>query len=159
MISFRSLLNARVYSSTTVRQLSVSSPLRKLTPDIYNPQVAKEIVSGAPERVTNRTVRIYKPSKPATQSSNHDGSTWRIEWEIIGGSNRWENDLMGYQSTADEMNATIMRFDTKDSAIKFAEGQGWDYYIYEPKERKFRKKEYSANFYHSAGPLKHIRTK
>ncbi|EGV60623.1 ndufs4 NADH dehydrogenase Fe-S protein subunit [Yamadazyma tenuis] len=158
MISFRTLVNSSS-RSVGVRSFMVSAPVRKLTPDLYNPQVPKEVVSGAPDSVTSRVVRIYKPAKAATQSSNNDGRSWRIDWDIVGKSNRWENDLMGYQGTADVMNATSLRFDNKEAAIRFADGQGWDYYIYEPKERKFRKKDYSANFYHSAGPLKHIRTK
>ncbi|KAM9889263.1 hypothetical protein OXX79_012268 [Metschnikowia pulcherrima] len=52
-----------------------------------------------------------------------------------------------------------MKFDTKESAIRFAEGQGWSFYVQEPKVRHFRKKEYAMNFAHSSGPLKHIRTK
>ena len=52
-----------------------------------------------------------------------------------------------------------MKFDTKDAAIRFAEGQGWSFYVQEPKKRHFRKKEYAMNFAHSSGPLKHIRTK
>lgn len=156
MIPLRQLV---VGSKSQVRCFSGSRIVRKTTPDIYNPPVPKEIVSGAPESVINRVVKIYKPAKPATQSSNNDGSSWRLDFDIIGKSNRWENDLMGWQSTGDSMNATSLRFDNKESAIRFAEGQGWDYYVSEPKSKKFRKKEYAANFYHSAGPLKHIRTK
>lgn len=159
MLSARSIVFKSLPKASSVRHLSRTTVLSKTTPDIYNPQVPKEIVSGAPEAAINRIVKIYKPAKPATQSSNNDGSTWRLDFDIIGKSNRWENDLMGWQGTGDIMNATTLRFDTKDSAVRFAEGQGWDYYVTEPKTRKFRKKDYSANFYHSAGPLKHIRTK
>jgi NADH dehydrogenase (ubiquinone) Fe-S protein 4 len=124
------------------------------------PESNKMIVSGAPkELVTSRVVRIYKEAKPATQSANHNGSSWKLDWDVLGKGNRWENDLMGYQGSADYMQGTIMKFDTKEAAINFATGQGWDHYIQEPKVRHFRKKDYSANFYHSAGPLKHIRTK
>lgn len=144
---------------TNIRCFSHSPIVRKLTPDLYNPALPKEVVSGVPQLVTDRVARIYKPAKPATQSSNNDGRAWRIDWDLEGKSNRWENDLMGWQGTADALNATTLRFDTKEAAIRFAEGQGYSYYIYEPKERKFRKKEYAANFFHSSGPLKHIRTK
>ncbi|KAG7661375.1 NdufS4 [[Candida] subhashii] len=119
-----------------------------------------EIISGAPkELITKRCVRIYQEAKPATQSGTFGTRNWKLDWDILGKGNRWENDLMGYQGSADYMQGTIMKFDTKESAIRFAENQSWDYYIQEPKKRHFRKKDYSANFYHSAGPLKHIRTK
>ncbi|KAI5955635.1 NdufS4 [Candida jiufengensis] len=120
----------------------------------------KEIVSGAPrDLVTSRVVRIYQESKPATQSGHHNGDHWKLDWDVLGKGNRWENDLMGYQGSSDYMQGTQMKFDTKDAAIRFAENQGWDHYVQEPKKRHFRKKEYAANFYHVPGPLKHIRTK
>lgn len=119
-----------------------------------------EIVSGAPKDLTtSRVVRIYQEAKAATQLGIHNASNWKLDWDVLARANRWENDLMGYQSSGDYMQGTIMKFDTRDAAIRFAEGQGWSYYVKEPKKRHFRKKEYSANFYHSAGPLKHIRTK
>lgn len=121
---------------------------------------SNEVVSGAPETLsTNRVVRIFKEAKAATQQGRHNGKSWKLDWDVLGKGNRWENDLMGYQSSADYMQGTIMKFDTKEAAIRFAQGQGWDHYVQEPKERHFRKKEYAMNFYHSAGPLKHIRTK
>ena len=39
-----------------------------------------------------------------------------------------------------------MKFDTKESAIKFAENQGWDHYVQEPKKRHFRKKIIQQTF-------------
>lgn len=123
-------------------------------------QPPNEIVSGAPQELaTSRVVRIYRQAKPSTQSSNQNGKFWLLDWDVLAKGNRWENDLMGYQGSADYMQGTIMKFDTKDAAIKFAQGQGWDHYIQEPKERHFRKKEYATNFLHSSGPLKLIRTK
>lgn len=144
-----------------MRSLSSSALLRqKPVPYDETKLRQNEVVSGAPEELTtNRIVRIYKEAKPATQSGKHQGKAWKLDWDVLGKGNRWENDLMGYQSSADYMQGTIMKFDTKEAAIKFAQGQGWDHYVQEPKQRHFRKKEYSSNFYHSPGPLKHIRTK
>lgn len=140
---------------------SVSRVLQKSTPEVYQTQqIPKEVVSGAPkELVTQRICRIYQESKPATQSGTHNADHWKLDWDVLGAGNRWENDLIGYQGTSDYMQATVMKFDNKEAAINFAQGQGWDHYVQEPKKRHFRKKDYSANFYHSAGPLKHIRTK
>lgn len=153
MFALRNGVSGARTFSTTLRTL------QKSTPDIYAPQVPKEITSGAPPEVSQRMVRIYKEAKPAAQSSNNAGRFWKIDWDIPTGGHRWENDLIGYASTSDIMNATSLRFDTKEAAVRFAEGQGYDYYIYEPKEKKFRKKEYAANFFWSSKPLKHIRTK
>lgn len=132
------------------------------TPEIYENSAdrPKELISGAPaELTTKRVVRIYQEAKSATQSGRFNSSHWKLNWDVLGKGNRWENDLIGYQSSADYMQGTTMKFDTKEAAIRFAEGQGWDHYVQEPKKRHFRKKEYAMNFYHSSGPLKHIRTK
>lgn len=147
------VLSARSFSSSTI--------ISQKVPELYdNAQRPKELVSGAPEElVTKRVVRIYQQAKPATQSGHHNGSHWKLDWDVLGKGNRWENDLIGYQSTADVMQCTTMQFDNKESAIRFAQGQGWDHYVQEPKKRHFRKKEYANNFLHSSGPLKHIRTK
>lgn len=156
------MLNSlRVVPRTGFRALSTSSVrLQKPVPYDASKITSNEVVSGAPvELVTNRVVRISKEAKPATQSGRHQGKFWKLDWDVLGKGNRWENDLIGYQSSADYMQGTIMKFDTKEAAIRFAQGQGWDFYVQEPKERHFRKKEYAMNFYHSAGPLKHIRTK
>lgn len=146
-------------ASTRLFASSVALAQKAVIPD-HSQVKQNEIVSGAPaDLVTSRVVRIYQEAKPATQSGHHNGDHWKLDWDVLSRANRWENDLMGYQSSGDYMQGTIMKFDTKDAAIRFAEGQGWSYYVKEPKKRHFRKKDYSANFYHSAGPLKHIRTK
>lgn len=152
---------ARSIVRTSTRLLGSSAILcQKAVVPETTPIKQNEIVSGAhKDLVTSRTVRIYQEAKPATQLGHHNGDHWKLDWDVLGRANRWENDLMGYQSSGDYMQGTIMKFDTREAAIRFAEGQGWTYYVKEPKKRHFRKKEYSANFYHSAGPLKHIRTK
>lgn len=152
---------ARNLLRQTARQFSCA--IRTLNkPVVFDESTikAKEIVSGAPRDLTStRTVRIFKEAKPATQSSNQNGKFWKLDWDVLGKANRWENDLMGYQLSGDYMQGSQMKFDTKEAAIRFAEGQGWQYYVKEPKVRHFRKKEYAMNFFHSSGPLKHVRTK
>lgn len=76
-----------------------------------------------------------------------------------------------------------MKFASKDDAIRFAEKQGkllvsntrnfrylsihhhllchsgWNYYVQEPKESKFRKKVYADNYKYSPGKLRMVKTK
>jgi NADH dehydrogenase (ubiquinone) Fe-S protein 4 len=119
-----------------------------------------ELLSGAPtELSTNRIVRIYQQAKPATQSGTYGTFAWRLDWDIVDRANRWENDLIGYASSGDYMQATQLKFDTKDAAVRFAVKNGYDYYVQEPHERSFRPKAYADNFLHSKGKLKLIRTK
>ncbi|KAK9472290.1 ETC complex I subunit conserved region-domain-containing protein [Dipodascopsis tothii] len=139
-----------------VRFNSTNVPVREKTEEVS----PVELVSGAPaELSTQRQVRIYQRAKTAMQSGLWETKPWRIDWDVEAKSYRWENDMMGWQGSGDYMQATEVKFKTKDDAIRFATNQGWEYYIQEPKERTFRKKEYAINFLHSAGPLKHIRTK
>lgn len=119
-----------------------------------------ELLSGAPLPLsTERVVRIFQQAKPATQSGTHGSHAWRLDWDIVERANRWENDLIGYASSGDYMQATQLKFDSKDAAIRFAVKNGYDYYVQEPHERAFRPKSYATNFLHSKGKLKHIRTK
>ncbi|KAK4040586.1 ETC complex I subunit conserved region-domain-containing protein [Parachaetomium inaequale] len=117
------------------------------------------LLSGAPLELQARTVRIYKPTKPATQSGSHIGTRWRMDWDVQGKGHRWENPLMGWQSSGDAMQGTHLHFKSKEDAVAFAEKQGYEYFVQEPNARKFAPKAYANNFLYSPGKLKHVRTK
>ncbi|ORX43879.1 hypothetical protein DM01DRAFT_1196242 [Hesseltinella vesiculosa] len=106
-----------------------------------------------------RSVRIFQPSKPATQSGKNGTRHWRIDFDILEDGNRWENPLMGWSSSADYQQALQIKFATKQSAIQFAEKQGWSYYVQEPKPVKFVKKSYADNYKYFPGKLPLIKTK
>lgn len=103
--------------------------------------------------------RIYKPAKPATQSGAWHSAHWRMDWDILQKGHRWENPLMGWQSSADAMQGTNLTFKSKEDAILFAQKQGYEYFVQEPNERKFAPKAYANNFVHEPKKIKHIRTK
>ncbi|EFX03994.1 NADH-ubiquinone oxidoreductase [Grosmannia clavigera kw1407] len=117
------------------------------------------VLSGAPMELEARQVRIYKPAKPATQSGTWGGSHWRMDWDVLSKGHRWENPLMGWQSSADFMQGTHINFKSKEDAIAFAEKQGYEYFVQEPKERSFRPKQYASQFMYSDKKLKQVRTK
>jgi NADH dehydrogenase (ubiquinone) Fe-S protein 4 len=134
------------------------------------------VLSGAPIDLEARTVRfgpsfhflsvvptnkcsIYKEAKPATQSGDWHSHHWRMDWDILEKGHRWENPLIGWQSSADFMQGTHISFKSKEDAIRFAEKQGYEYFVQEPNERKFVPKAYANNFLYSPTKLKHIRTK
>ncbi|QPG76029.1 hypothetical protein FOA43_003415 [Brettanomyces nanus] len=146
----------------TLRSNSSASTPVKIREIVDATTTSKEIVSGAPSELAasdNRVVRIYKEAQYATQSSARNSFFWKLEFDILPKGNRWENDLIGYQGTTDYVQATRLDFITKEDAVRFAEGQGWDYYVQHPKEKKFKVKQYANNFVHCKGPLKIIRTK
>jgi NADH dehydrogenase (ubiquinone) Fe-S protein 4 len=136
------------------------------------------VLSGAPTDLQARTVRcvhsmeishaegtddlwnsIYKPAKTATQSGNWHSHQWRMDWDVLNKGHRWENPLMGWQSSADAMQGTHLNFQSKEDAIRFASKQGYEYFVQEPNERKFAPKAYATQFEHSAKKLKQVRTK
>jgi NADH dehydrogenase (ubiquinone) Fe-S protein 4 len=57
------------------------------------------------------------------------------------------------------MQGTHINFKTKEDAIRFADKQGYEYFVQEPNSRKIGVKAYANNFVYSNRKLKHIRTK
>lgn len=82
-----------------------------------------------------------------------------MDWDVLSKGHRWENPLMGWQSSADFMQATHINFNSKEDAIAFAEKQGYEYFVQEPNVRKFRVKAYAEQFVYSPKKLKQVRTK
>jgi NADH dehydrogenase (ubiquinone) Fe-S protein 4 len=139
--------------------------------------VAAAVLSGAPIDLQARTVRyamcphlelhavtnhdrsIYKPATPATQSGEWHGHHWRMDWDILNKGHRWENPLMGWQSSADFVQGTHINFKSKEDAIRFAEKQGYEYFVQEPNARRIASKAYANNFLYTDKKLKIIRTK
>lgn len=138
--------------------------------------VPAAVLSGAPTDLQARTVRyvspvygtsnialiatsIYKPSKTATQSGNWNASHWLMDWDVLPKGHRWENPVMGWQSSADFMNGHRIQFKTKEDAINFANKQGYEYFVQEPNKRKFVPKAYANLFTHSPKKLKIVLTK
>lgn len=140
---------------------STFTPVPKRVLDGSEPGVVlpAAVLSGAPVELQARQVRIYKKAKPATQSGDWQSKKWRMDWDLLPKGHRWENPLMGWQSSGDMMQGTHLNFKSKEDAISFAEKQGYEYFVQEPNERKFVPKAYANNFLYTPGKLKHIRTK
>ncbi|KAL1869928.1 ndufs4 NADH dehydrogenase Fe-S protein subunit [Diaporthe australafricana] len=149
------------YSARIDNATSTFTPVPKRVMDGSEPSetLPAAITSGAPMELQARTVRIYKQAKPATQSGDWQSKKWRMDWDVLPKGHRWENPLMGWQSSGDYMQGTHLNFKSKDDAVHFAEKQGYEYFVQEPNERKFAPKAYANNFLYSPGKLKHIRTK
>lgn len=89
-------------------------------------------------------VRIFQPSKAATQSGRAKTHRWLLEYEIE--TPRRPEPLMGWISSGDTLNQVRMGFDSKDEAIAFAQRKGWDYAVQEPAVRRVRPRNYADNF-------------
>ncbi|KAK3391104.1 ETC complex I subunit conserved region-domain-containing protein [Podospora didyma] len=151
--------NAPVYGIPVDKATSTWTPVPKHIQDGSEDVLPAGMLSGAPLEIQARSVRIYKPSKPATQSGDKIGRRWRLDWDVLGKGHRWENPLMGWQSSGDAVQGTHINFNTKEDAIAFAEKQGYEYFVQEPNTRHFTPKAYANNFLYTANKLKHIRTK
>ncbi|EQL03857.1 NADH dehydrogenase ubiquinone Fe-S protein 4, mitochondrial [Ophiocordyceps sinensis CO18] len=147
------------YDIPADKATSTFTPVPKRVQDGSENIMPATFISGAPMELQARTVRIYKESKPATQSGDFRGHHWRMDWDILPKGHRWENQLMGWQSSGDFMQGTHVNFQTKEDAIHFAEKQGYEYFVQEPNSRKITPKVYANNFLYSPKQLKHIRTK
>ncbi|KAK8219340.1 ndufs4 NADH dehydrogenase Fe-S protein subunit [Zalaria obscura] len=149
------------YSVAVDYRTSAFSPIPHRVMDGSEPgdTTAAAVVSGAPTELQARTVRIYKPAKTATQSGDWHSHQWRMDWDVLHKGHRWENPLMGWQSSADFMQGTHINFKSKEDAINFANKQGYEYFVQEPNERKFIPKAYATQFVHSPKKLKQVRTK
>eukprot|EP00037_Helgoeca_nana_P037973 m.18430 g.18430 ORF g.18430 m.18430 type:complete len:173 (+) comp9651_c0_seq1:305-823(+) len=105
--------------------------------------------TGVPEEVMNRVVRISQPARKVTQSGRFArAGGWKIMWDT---QKRWENQLMGWGSNADPMsNVFDLNFDSSEAAVRFAEKNGWKYYVYQQPESDKKKllgrKAYGSNF-------------
>ena len=67
----------------------------------------------------HRQVRIYRPTKTTTQSGKGKLKRWLLDWDPLQGAGRWENDLMGWASSADFMQGTVLAFRTREDAVAF----------------------------------------
>ena len=59
----------------------------------------------------------------AAQSAKATSHKWRIDWDILPGS-QFENPLMGWGASADYHSPTRVDFASRADAIHFAEKQG-----------------------------------
>jgi NADH dehydrogenase (ubiquinone) Fe-S protein 4 len=144
--------------------VSLGSQLRQQCSQVH-PSICKHEQSGTEEHLSLPLslaltgIRIYKPSKTATQSGDWHGMTWLMDWDPLPKGHRWENPLIGWQSSADFMQSERIGFKSKEDAIRFANKQGYEYFVQEPNERRIIPKAYANQFVHSAKPLKIVRTK
>lgn len=91
-------------------------------------------------------VRIYQPSKTATQSGRAMTRKWVLEYEIE--TPRRPDPLMGWISSGDTLNQVRLHFDSKEEAIAFAKRKGWDYTVAPEHPRYIRPRNYADNFRH-----------
>lgn len=90
--------------------------------------------------------RIYKPARNAMQSGTAKTRDWVLEYAPA--SAREVDPLMGWTSSGDMQSQVRLRFSTKDAALEYAEANGIEAQVFEPKTRKpnIRTGGYGENF-------------
>ena len=86
---------------------------------------------------------IYQPVPSPTQSGR---ARWEWVLEFEPSSPPEIEPLMGWISSRDPLAHIRLRFPDRQSAIEFAEKQGWPYVVQNPPVRRFRPKSYADNF-------------
>ncbi|AUR08654.1 ETC complex I subunit [Phaeobacter inhibens] len=90
--------------------------------------------------------RIYRPAKNAMTSGMAKTRKWVLDF--VPYSAREVDPLMGWTSSHDTQSQVRLRFDTKEAALEYAEANGIDAVVTEPKSRKtnVRAGGYGENF-------------
>ncbi|MCV6823576.1 MULTISPECIES: ETC complex I subunit [Halocynthiibacter] len=90
--------------------------------------------------------RIYQPARNAMQSGMGKTKTWVLEFAPA--SARSVDPLMGWTSSNDTQSQVRLKFDSKEAALAYAEDNGLEAVVMEPKNRKpvIRQGGYGENF-------------
>lgn len=90
--------------------------------------------------------RIYQPAKTAMQSGTAKTHTWVLEFAPA--SAREVDPLMGWTSSSDTQSQVRLRFPTKEAAVEYAQENGIEADVQEPKKRRpnIRPGGYGENF-------------
>jgi hypothetical protein len=88
--------------------------------------------------------KIYRPAPNAMQSGKAAAKEWVLEFE--GPPTRRIEPVMGWTSSDDTRTQVRMEFDSRDQAIAFAQRQGFEFRVVEPREPKRIIKAYADNF-------------
>jgi hypothetical protein len=88
--------------------------------------------------------RIYQPPKSSMQSGRAKTHAWILEYEAS--TKRYAEPLMGWTASDDTLNQVRLSFKTQDDAIAFAQKEGFDYSVEQPKAHRVKPRSYLDNF-------------
>lgn len=92
------------------------------------------------------TARIFRPAKSAMSSGQAKTREWVLEY--VNATGREVDPLMGWTSSDDTQTQIRMKFATKEAALEYAEDNGIEAVVVDPKPRKpnVRPGGYGENF-------------
>ena len=77
------------------------------------------------------------------QSGRGKLKTWILKFDT---KNPSINPLMGWETSSDTLEEVILKFSSKEKAIKYAKNNNISFTIIEPKKKIFEIKSYADNF-------------
>lgn len=89
--------------------------------------------------------RIFKPAPSPVQSGRANTRHWVLEFEPQ--APLFIEPLMDWTGSTDPLRQVRLTFPDRESAVRFAERQGYAFTVVEPKERRVRPKSYADNFH------------
>ncbi|OEY86693.1 oxidoreductase [Wolbachia pipientis] len=88
--------------------------------------------------------KIYRPTKSAMQSGLGNTKFWHIEVE--SSNSYYIDSQMGWVGSRDPRKQIVLKFDSLQKAVSFAEKCNTKYIIEMPKNGKRLPKSYTSNF-------------
>ena len=89
-------------------------------------------------------VRIYQPTRNAMQSGKGNTKQWVLQFTAP--AKREADPLMGWTSSDNTTQQVVLKFDSKEEAIAYAQREGYAYVVEEPKARRLQSRAYADNF-------------
>jgi hypothetical protein len=90
-------------------------------------------------------IRIFKPTKSATQSGKNKQKKWLME-PIIEENIREINPMMGWTSIKNTSTQFKLSFNSLEEAVEYGKKNNLEFVVQEAKESSIKKKSYSENF-------------
>ena len=100
------------------------------------------------------SAKIYRPAKTAMQSGKAKTYRWVLEFDQS--QPRKIDPIMGYTSSADTLQQVRLTFESRELAEAYAQRNGIEYRVIEPKEVGRQTVSYTDNFrYNRQQPWTH----
>lgn len=100
------------------------------------------------------SAKIYRPAKTAMQSGKAKTHNWVLEFDPA--TQRRIDPMTGYTGTVDMLAQVKLTFETLEQAEAYAQREGIEYRVLQPKEPRRQSVSYSDNFrFNRAQPWTH----
>ncbi|WP_420138438.1 ETC complex I subunit [Sphingomonas sp.] len=90
------------------------------------------------------SVRIYQRIENNMQNGRGNGQGWVLEFD--NPQHVHADPLTGWSGSGETQGQVILKFPSREAAIRFAEREGLQYQLFEPSGRTIKIKPYATNF-------------